>query len=480
MRLKLISLVVIGMLLAGLRPLVGMAEEPSGLKGLLGRLQQEIGRLQQPELNELLARLQEEVQRAVVVPDTPRVAGPITVIPGFYTYTSVSGLTDPRGFVDYPSLAGFPCCRYFVEQSLNRVSRDDYPSPVPFATGLSNPTDLVSPAQYGRGPFGNFLYVTESGANKISRIDKTGAVTTFVSFTSAPKRMAFSPNLGAFGSPTAPFLFVTLADGRVVKVDPTGTVSPCASGLSGPEGLVFGPGAGFFKDILFVAESTANKISKVNSSCAVSPFASTGLSAPVGIEISPGGGWGPTDTLYVVNGGTRVDRVDKDGNVTQFATGFTKADTLHLVTNYDVPSDRLGGYSPLYVSDATAGTLESVSFQYPSIYPQLVGCDPCRAGDNFAVSLTVENSSPIDLPVEIKTGFRLPDGTPLNFSPLLGGNKHFETTLEQGFRFRGLWVTLTMPTVPPGRYCYEAWLGDPEVMRWSPVSSSYSCFTVQP
>lgn len=476
MRRTVISLVLTAILLAGLWPSVGIAEEPSELKGLLARLQQELGRLQQPELNGLLARLLQEAQQASEAPGGSIVAGSIIVPPGFYAYTVVSGLKEARGLVQYPYLDSFPCCHYFVEQSLNRVSRYDYPSTVAFATGLSTPTDLVSPGQYGRSPFGNFLYVTESGANKISKIDNTGSVTVFASFTSAPKRMAFSPEPGAFG---ANLLFVTLADGQIVKVDPTGTVSPCASGLSGPEGLVFGPGGGFFKNVLFVAESTGNRISKVNPDCTVSPFASTGLSGPVGLEISPGGGWGPADTVYVVDAATKVDRVDRSGNVTPFASGFMKADTLRFDTSSDGPYDRLGARY-VYVSDATAGTLQSVSVSYPSVFLQLVGCDPCKAGDNFAVSLTVENQSPIALPVEIKTGFRLPDGTPINFSPLLGGNKHFEATLEQGFRFRGLWLSLPIPPIAPGRYCYEAWLGDPEVMRSSPLASDYQCFTVEP
>ena len=112
-----------------------------------------------------------------------------------------------------------------------------------------------------------------------------GVVSPFAALPAAPKRLAFSPDPGAFGL----FLFVTLANGQLVKVDPLGTVSACASGLSGPEGLVFGPGGTAFTNVLFVAEATANRISMVTPACTVTPFATTGLSAPMGLTISPGG-----------------------------------------------------------------------------------------------------------------------------------------------------------------------------------------------
>ncbi|MBI3329179.1 MAG: hypothetical protein HYZ81_21065, partial [Nitrospinae bacterium] len=126
--------------------------------------------------------------------------------PGFDVFfPTQSGLTGVRGFVVFPSLIdfiGFHNCYYFVEQALNRVSASCGGTTVhPLATGLSTPTDIVGPPTFCGGvlvnPFGNFLYVTESGANKISRIDVTGcvpecdrAVTTFATFTSPPRRMA--------------------------------------------------------------------------------------------------------------------------------------------------------------------------------------------------------------------------------------------------------------------------------------------------
>lgn len=396
----------------------------------------------------------------------------VTVPAGFAPTTKASGLNHPRGFVASTRLDFF-CCAFVVEQGLNRVTQFGTDFPYAFATGLATPTDLVSPGQHGAGPFGNFLYVSEAGANRISVISNAGLVGTFATLPAAPQRMAFSPAVGAFGS----FLFVTLANGQLVKVSPAAAVTSCASGLSGPQGLVFGPGGSAFKDTLFVAESSANRISKVDPTCTVTPFATTGLSNPVGLAISPGGAWGPLDTLYVVNAGTRVDQVDKTGTVTPFASGFTQADTVHFQMLGPI-ADRVGGSTPLYVSDATAGTITAAFVRGPFITPQLTGCNPCRAGDPFSVSVTFGNPSPMALPVEVKGGFQLPDGMTLNFSPL--GTKHFETVMAAGLAPTTMpWISLPIPAIPTGRYCYLVGLGDPEVFGGSTISNR-TCFDVVP
>ena len=278
---------------------------------------------------------------------------------------------------------------------------------------------------------------------------------------------------------------MTLANGQLVKVDALGTVSTCASGLSGPEGLVFGPGGAVFATVLFVAEATANRISKVTPACAVTPFVTTGLNAPKGLTISPGGGWGPPDTLYVAHAGTRVDRVDKTGTVTPFAAGFTQADTVRVRVFGAALADRQGGNATLHVSDAAGdvalqGTLSAVFINAPRLSLQLTGCNPCKAGDPFAVTITVENPTPLALPVEVKGGFRLTDGTPLNYVPLLGNNKHFEYVLPAGMPPTTIpWLSFAMPVVTAGRYCYEAGLGEVEVFDQLLVSSR-ACFAVLP
>lgn len=437
MRRTLTSLVLAGVLWAGLGPLASMAEEP-------------------------------------LVQEAPTA---ITTIPGFGSFISVSGLTDPRGAMFGPQLNGFPNVFFVVEKSLNRVSvAPPGGTPTPFATGLATPVDLAAPRNGGT-PFGNFLYVAESSANRISRISNTGAVTPFASLPAAPKRLAFSDVAG--GSAFGDLLFVTLANGEVRKIDATGTVLPCASGFTSPTGLVFGPGGSSRTTVLYVADSTANTISKVDTTCAVSSFASTGLTAPTGLAISPFFRLGPLDTtLYVVNAaGTRIDRVDKSGNVTPFASGFTQADTDNF--NSAMPQhDSL--FVGLNVTDAIAGTIVIVGLLRPVVSLQLSGCNPCQAGQTFAITLTARNDGPIGATVEVKSGFRLLDATSLVYAPLIGNSKHFEVTLPSGFNQSFLWVSLTWPTVPAGRYCYEATLLDPDLDFLGPYSIAEVCFVSLP
>lgn len=488
MRWKLAFLVLTVMALTGLWPALGLAAQSSTLQALLRHLQQELGRLSQPALQKRLGHLQQEIKQVLQSPAVSIAPSAITLLrPGFRTFTTFAGLTAPGGFIVdlFPDFSNpiadcFPCGTFVVEQSLNRVVRfaEETLDFVPFATGLSTPTDVLR-APCCAGLFGNVLYVTEAGAKQISQIDSGGGVTPFASFSSAPKRMAFSPDFGAFGTAAAPWLFVSLADGRVVKVDPEGTAVPCASGFMGPEGLAFGPGGAAFKDVLFVVESAGNKISRVKSNCTVSPFPTTGLplQAPVTLAVSPGGGWGPIDTLYVVNGATKVDRVDKNGNVTAFASGFTQANTVKLPEVRFPVNDRLAQSTAMRVSDAGAGTLETVHILGGlAASVQLVRCHPCRTGDAFAIRVTLVNESPIAVPVEIKGFFRPLDGTPLHVSPLT--HKHFEATLEQGFSFEGTWLSATWPAVPPGGYCYGLHISDAETSDF--YAQDEVCFTVLP
>ena len=127
---------------------------------------------------------------------------------------------------------------------------------------------------------------------------------------------------------------------------------------------------------------------------------------------------------------------------------------------------------------ALQGTLSAVFINGPFIATQLTGCNPCQAGNPFAVTITVANPSPLALPVEVKAGFRLTDGTPINQSPLF--NKHFEVVLPAGLAATTIpWLSFTLPAVPPGRYCYEAGLGEVEVFDQLLVSGR-ACFTVLP
>ena len=180
-----------------------------------------------------------------------------------------------------------------------------------------------------------------------------------------------------------------------------------------------------------------------------------------------------------------MDRVDQNGAVTPFAAGFTQADTVRFRVFGAALADRLGLNAVLHVADAAGGaaqqgTLSAVFINGPFIATQLTGCNPCRAGDPFAVTITVANSSPLALRVEVKAGFRLTDGTPLNFAPLLGNNQHFVTVLPAGMPLTTIpWLSFAMPVIPPGRYCYEVGLGELEVFDAFLVRAR-ACFAVLP
>jgi hypothetical protein len=419
-------------------------------------------------------------------------SAPVNFVAGFGSGVEVQSLTDLHGSTFYPGVdyrTGLfnQCFIFFVEQALSRVSGYCYNGTADaltaIATGLSTPTDIVAPNYFynssgtGNNPFGSFLYVTESGANKITTIDTNGNKATFASFASAPKRMAFSPGTNGFvKSSFAPnFVYVTLADGSVKKVDPNGNVTNCVSGLSAPDGLVFGGGGNAYKDTLFVADTAANKIFKIDSSCSsATVFASTGLSSPHGLTVSPGGPFGPTSTLYVADGSGKIDRVDTNGNVTGFASGFALTDSVAFSwwanEQPSIVISQLSYYYNLWIGDANPSSgAGSVSYVYPffpftNINAPSTSCansGVCHSGDTLSFDLNAGNPSPLNINVKVKAGFVMPDGSLVpytNDSPIL---------LPQGFTYSttgGGWLSLSVPSgLPPGKYAYAITLSEPEL-----------------
>jgi hypothetical protein len=324
----------------------------------------------------------------------------------------------------------------------------------------------VVPQPYPTSPFGNFLFVAEAGANRISKVSSTGAVSTFANLPAAPKRIMFTVRLGrepfnAFGNS----LYATLANGALVRIDSAGVVSTCVSGLSGPEGLVFGPGGAFWASMLFVAESAANRISKVDPNCtAATPFVTSGLSNPIGLEVSPGNGWGEVApdkfVLYVLNA-TGVSRVDQNGNVTPFASGFGNADTIRFggfLGTPSTPATMFANEWRLRISDSATGTIEDIGINVPAVsYTYTGACQPaqCKIGDLFSLSTTFSNFSPKAVHVGVLGGFELPDGSSVNYAPMIG-NDVLEVDLPAGFTTTiNPWVSFNFPPIAPGRYCYR-------------------------
>jgi hypothetical protein len=249
------------------------------------------------------------------------------------------------------------------------------------ATGLDQPKGVVSAHhRAGAGPFGHDLYVAESGANRITRVDKAGAGAT--PFTTIAPAGGFPVGVAFYGGPFAQSLYVGAATGGVpggvLTVDSTGlVVLPFALPGAGIAGLDFGRGPyghdlyagqwipGFiwrvdaagnatqfvdclpapscpwqtrylkfshgngFGHRLYFTDFGTGDIYKVDPAGNVSLFASTGDVGLEGLDFSSGGAFGRylyAGSLFSGN----IYQVDSSGNVTLWASGFAGAADIHF------------------------------------------------------------------------------------------------------------------------------------------------------
>jgi hypothetical protein len=253
------------------------------------------------------------------------------------------------------------------------------------ATGLNAPKGIVSPLhRAGAGPFGHFLYVAESGADDIAKVDKAGAGASFFASTGVAD---FPVGVAFFGGPFGNFLYVGGAfGGGIVKIDPSGTVAPFALPTMLIAGLDFGHGAygsdlyagewaagnihrvdplgnatlfanipgtqtrylkfshgGAFGTFLFYTDFITGDIHQVDATGVATLFASTGAQSLEGFDFSPGGAFG--HFLYAGSLQTGdIYRVAPDGTVELWASGFTGAADIHFEPG------KKGGFT-MYVSD---------------------------------------------------------------------------------------------------------------------------------
>ena len=108
--------------------------------------------------------------------------------------------------------------------------------------------------------------------------------------------------------------------GTVQKIDSLGNVTTFVSGLNNPQGLAF-DGAGN----LYVANAGDGTISEISPAGQLSVYAS-GLSAPAALACDPSG------NLYVASPGTQtISKIDPSQNASLWATGFAfNGDGSHL------------------------------------------------------------------------------------------------------------------------------------------------------
>ena len=221
------------------------------------------------------------------------------------------------------------------------------------ASGLASPKGITAASPLLReGLMEQYLFVAESGADRVLKISTDGAIVT--AFTQ-PMR-SFPVGLACFGSSFAQDLYVGNAtSGGVMRVDAQGSDMPFALHQMSVAGLDFGGcdygndlyvgewltgkvwridplgnatlfatvpgearylkfGTPVFGNKLFVTDYTTGNIYKVDPDGTVMLFASTGASCLEGLDFSTGGVFG--QYLYTGNlCSGDIYRVDRTGNV---------------------------------------------------------------------------------------------------------------------------------------------------------------------
>ena len=251
-------------------------------------------------------------------------------------------------------------------------------------------TDLVQPKgidsahrQAGAGPMGDYLYVAESGMNRIVRFDPDGNDLS----VHAPTIGQFPVGVNCYGGPFAQYMYVGCAfSGGIERIDVNGNTAPFALLMLDIAGIDFGKGqfgefmyagewtagniwkvdtlgnavlfttlpagsqsrylrfgaGGAFGHDLYVTDFMSGKIFRIDSSGLVTQFADTGALGLEGLEFSSGGAFG----RYLYTGNILTGdlyRVDSDGTVMVWASGFAGVADITFV-----PGGR-GGFSMYFV-----------------------------------------------------------------------------------------------------------------------------------
>lgn len=168
------------------------------------------------------------------------------------------------------------------------------------------------------GIWGDFVYVADSSAGMIERIDFSDNVTTFATGLGFPVGMDFGPGPAAnFGN----FLYVANNLGDISRVDTSGAVTSFTP-FSNIGDVKFDP-SGVYGNDLFATTAFSGPTNSVDNLGVVSFFSST---ASTYLRFGPGGAWGTG--LYatddVVSPG--IVTIDAAGIPTAFSVGFTTAE----------------------------------------------------------------------------------------------------------------------------------------------------------
>ena len=113
--------------------------------------------------------------------------------------------------------------------------------------------------------------------------------------------------------------------------------------------------------------------------------------------------------------------------------------------------------------------------QLPSMTLTLTGCTTCAPGNTYTVQAHLSNPASHSVTAEMKIGFRLPNGTPLNIL----GNKHLEVPVPAGVNTTfNLFSFPWFSGGPAGRWTIEATLSEPDLGLV--YSRAVKTFTVTP
>ena len=106
-------------------------------------------------------------------------------------------------------------------------------------TGLDFPKGITSALiRQGAGQLDDWLYVAESGANRVVRVSKTGGAP--VAFATSP---LFPVGVNIFGGPFGPYVYIGNAFGTgISRADPSGQVTPFSLAGHSIAGMDFGRG----------------------------------------------------------------------------------------------------------------------------------------------------------------------------------------------------------------------------------------------
>lgn len=189
------------------------------------------------------------------------------------------------------------------------------------------------------------------------------------------------------------------------------------------------------------------------------PFGSPAMK---GLSVSVGG---PTETFTVdMTGNTPADMGWEEKSFV-----FTATDTTTTLTFVSITAGAYG--AAIDHVRVTPFPLDSV----PTVELTLTGCTDCQAGEQFTVQAHWTNVGSTNVPTEVKIGFRLPDGTPVN----IVGNIHLVFAFPAGLDVTADLISFAWPSgQPAGTWTFEATLLGPSLGETS--SRSVESFTVTP